>query len=162
MKIFGAMAAAAAVALFAGCGPQASEADVKKSAQALTSDGTVEKASKETGSEGKLEWQVILAMNGGGKVEAVYSPDSGELLELESETGPFEYELTVSNGFIPYSQAKTKALATKSGAVEAWEFESEKNQWEFYVRDANQQLWEIKLKATDGTVTSTEAKAARD
>lgn len=146
----------------AACGAGPSEQEVRTKAAALTTDGEISSSKKQVGGEGEEEWQVMLAMKGGGEVEAVYSPETGELVELKSEQGPFDYELAPGNGFIAYSAAKAKALQTKAGAVEAWEFESGKNQWEFYVRDANQQLWEIKMKATDGTVTSTEAKAARD
>ena len=102
----------------------------------------------------------------GGNVDGTggdQSPAQQVVEEIKGTEKPFDYELPApAAGQLPYAQAKAKALALKTGAVEQWEVKPPENQYEFYVRDANERLWEIKLTADKGETKSVEEKAVAD
>lgn len=108
-------------------------------------------------------WSIVVKPTGGGEVVVEFERVDGRLAEMKAEKGPFEYELPAPHaGFLPYKEARAKALATKAGAVEVWEVDVAKTQWEFYVRDANARLWEVKMNASTGAITEVEEKDRPD
>jgi uncharacterized membrane protein YkoI len=137
------------------------EAKAKQTAGTIV-PGTIGATSKiDEGEEHR--WVVAVQTAGGGSVDVELSRATGALEELKSEKGPFEYEIAAPiSGYLSYSAAKAKALATKAGKVEVWELDVGKTQWEFYVRDSNEHLFEIKMSADKGVITTVEEKAKPD
>jgi uncharacterized membrane protein YkoI len=104
---------------------------------------------------------VVMQMTNGGAI-SVELEGSGEVEEVFSKMGPFDYELTFPE-VLPYSQARTMAMTHKAGALEAWECAFEKNIWEFYVRaSSDEKLWEIKLDAKTGALVELEQQDVID
>ncbi|MBK7861613.1 MAG: PepSY domain-containing protein [Archangiaceae bacterium] len=150
-----------ALALVA-CGPaDLPQAEAKTKAQALVgAAGTV--GSVERVRDAKIDaWKAVAAMSGGGQLELFLSPTTGDVLVLESEKGPFDYDLTVA-GYISFARARSLAFEQQVGAIEFWELNVDEKLYEFYVRASDQKLWEIKLSPTDGKLLSKEEKAMRD
>lgn len=109
-------------------------------------------------------WVVAMKMPNGAIVNAEIERASGVLAEIAGEAGPFDYEIPApAAGFLTYGQAKEKALAAKVGAVEVWEVKPPETQYEFYVREtATSRLFEIKMDAKTGAVTTLEEKDKPD
>jgi hypothetical protein len=157
------------VALAVGCGGSAetskefSADDAKARAIALLPGSTVVGVERETPVDEPALIIVKLKMANGAAVDAEYVAADGSLFELKSEAAPFDgYEITPRAGVLRYSQARSKALETKPGTLEVWEFQAVKSVWEFYVRDNTMKLWEIKMAAVDGKVTSVVEKVQPD
>lgn len=155
------MAAGTAVLLVACGGGEITEAAARTKAQEIVSEGKPVAAERETTGTEDV-WKVSMSMPGGGELVVELEAEDGELEEIEAEKGPWDYDVAPRPDVIKYSVARSKALETRTGTIEAWEFKNESNIWEFYIRTADQLLFEIKMNATDGAVTSTEEKAARD
>jgi uncharacterized membrane protein YkoI len=139
-----------------------SGADDAKARATAVVPGTVQSAEQKE-DEGNQVWLVKVKVQNGAVIE-VYLLASGDLQELKDFVGPFDYEHTPVAGQLKYTEARAKAFALKQGAVVAWEFTREaanEFQYEFYVRDAEEKLWEIKLTGT-GETKSIEEKAAVD
>ncbi len=154
-------------AVLVGCSTKAdapselSETDAKQRAVSFVPGvaGGVERI--ETADEHR--WAVTVTMTGGAEAVVELERADGHLAEISAEKGPFEYDFAAPGaGIATYAKARSVALATKQGQVEAWEINLLKNVWEFYVRTADNQLWEIKLNAQTAAVISTEEKAQRD
>lgn len=138
-----------------------SESDAKQKALAYVpgTAGAVERV--ETAEEHR--WAVTVSMAGGAEAVVELERADGRLDEIAAEKGPFDYDLPAAGpGLATYAKARSAALATKPGQIEAWELNLVKNIWEIYVRNADSQLWEIKMNAATLVVTSTEEKAQRD
>jgi uncharacterized membrane protein YkoI len=163
---------AVSVLAFVGCsssdnesvrqeGAEISEADAKQKAVSYVpgTAGAVEKI--ETTDEHR--WGVTVTLSGGQDVVVELERSGGLLDEIKSEKAPFEYELPVAGpGITPYSKARSTALTTKTGQIEAWELNMGQNKWEFYVRESPDALWEIVADAQTGEIKSTAKKASRD
>jgi uncharacterized membrane protein YkoI len=126
----------------------------------------------ERSKEGTLDvWEVHVAMGNGATLEVKLDLEDGDVVVVEDRIGPFDYpDFTPSAGVLAYDAILALAKDEVSGDVEAWEFKREGGEeadevefeYEFYIRDAESQLWEIKFDATDGAATSLEAKDAVD
>jgi uncharacterized membrane protein YkoI len=120
--------------------------------------------------EGDTEvWEVHVAMTNGATLEVKVGLDDGEIVVVEDKVGPFDYaDFTPVQGVLAYQAILAKAQDEVTGDVIAWEFKRELEdgevgfEYEFYIRDAEQQLWEIKFDATDGMATSIAAKEEID
>lgn len=149
-----------------GCGGDALSADEAKQTAASLVGGEAAKA-EEADFDGIAAWEVEVAMKNGAELEVLVGQQSGDLLEIEDKSGPFSYSLAPLSGHKTYAEAKQIAFDSASGKVEAWEIKRMEQQarryrYEFYVRDADKQLWEVKFWANDGTPISKELKSAVD
>jgi hypothetical protein len=157
------------LSLTASCGSsedsnkEVSADEAKAKATALVPGASVLGVERETPADEPVLLVVKLKLSNGAIIDAEYVAKDGSLFELKSETAPFDgYDITPHAGVLAYSKAKSKALETKAGTVEVWEFAATKTQWEFYVRDSATHLWEIKMAAADGSVTSVQEKVKPD
>lgn len=108
-------------------------------------------------------WAVDITLSNGAVVTVEIARSSGEIEEIKGEKGPFDYEIAPPKpGLMTFSQAKQKAFGAKMGAVEVWEVKPPTNLYEIYVRDTDEHLWEIKMTADKGDVTSVLEKTAAD
>lgn len=108
-------------------------------------------------------FDVRVRLAGGQEVKVVLFRVGGALDEIEAEEGPFDYDLPAPmSGMMTLARARAKAIETKAGNVEVWEFHAEKKEYEFYVRDPSTQLWEIKMAGDSGAVTTVEKKDKPD
>lgn len=164
--IIGAAAMMAAI----GCGSSSSssspseidEGAAKQKATALLSGGTPTTVTKIDEAD-EHRWAVEVKMPNGAPIVVELDRKDGDVMELVGEKGPFDYDFAGPEaGYMKFSDAKTKAFAQKQGAVEVWEIDLEKTQYEFYVRDADTKLWEIKLDAKTGEKRSIEQKDKPD
>lgn len=135
--------------------------EAKTKALAILTDGKVESAERNAAGD-HAHIEVMVRMPKGGLVEVVLVAATGALDMIESKAGPFDYEIAPKSGVLKYTEARAKAVEQKKGEVEVWEYSEEENQWEFYLRDVDMRLWEVKMKATDGTITAVEEKAKPD
>ncbi len=117
--------------------------------------GTIASVSKLDEAE-EHRWAASVKLANGAELNVEIERATGVLAEIEGEKGPFDYDLPApANGYLTYAQARTKALAAKAGDIELWEVKTDKVQYEFYVREpSTTRLYEIKLDATNGTVTT--------
>jgi len=108
-------------------------------------------------------WVVAVKHASGAVIEVEIERASGAVVEIASEGPGFDYELPAfAPKFLTYTQAKAKALEAKPGAVEKWEAKLADAEWEFYVRDADTKLWELKMTAETGAVTTVVQKDKPD
>lgn len=153
----------ALLACDAGDDAGVSEADASRTAESAVGGdaGEVERSV-----EGDTEvWEVHVAMDNGATLEVKVGLEDGEIVVVEDKVGPFDYaDFTPVQGVLAYNAVLAKAQEEVTGDVIAWEFKRELEdgavafEYEFYIRDAEQQLWEIKFDATDGKATSIAAK----
>ena len=103
-------------------------------------------------------WLVDLAMSNGGAIEAKVHADEGRLLELEAFEGPYDYMFTPVDGVLSFTEMKSSALDEIDGDVVAWKFFEREAElyFEFYIRDANGDLYEVIFDAVDGAPTDIE------
>jgi len=138
-----------------------SESDARQKAVALV-PGTAA-AVERIDTPDEHRWAVTVSMASGAEAVVELERADGRLDEIKSEKGPFDYELPPPGpGIATYAKARSTALATKQGQVEAWEVNLIGNVWELYVRTADKQLWEIKMNAQTAALGSAEEKAQRD
>lgn len=157
-----------AAALLSACGSSSSssseidEASAKQKAAALLAGGTPGDVHR-IDAEDEHRWAVDVKMANGAGVVVELDRASGDVMELTGDEAPFDYDFAgPAPGYLRFSDAKTKTLAAKQGAVEVWEVDLEKTQYEFYVRDAEAKLWEVKLDARSGETRGIEQKDRPD
>jgi uncharacterized membrane protein YkoI len=135
-------------------------------AEEILGDGVASEAERED-LDGQPIWEVHVAMPNGADVEVKLHAESEDLLVIEDKTGPFDYaDFTPVEGLLSYEVVRDLAYDEVPGAVEAWEFEREsadpadeaEYEYEFYVRNDEGELWEIKFHADDGEATHIELK----
>jgi uncharacterized membrane protein YkoI len=126
--------------------------------------GTVAEPTKlDEGEEHRWVVEVTLANANGAVARVEITRTTGVLEEIKSVNGPFDYDLAAPGaGLMTFAQAKAKALASKAGKIEEWEVKPPANQYELYVRDANEHLWEIKMTADKGDIQSVIEKPKAD
>ena len=156
--------------LVTGCGDDgqskqlASDAEARSAAEAIVGGDATDHAHliEEDGWE---LWEVEVALSNGAELEVLLFADDGALFEVKDVEGPFDYdELDPLPGQLSYAQARDVAFDEVDGEQVAWEvkFDDGRYFYEFYVRDLDTQLWEIKLWADDGEVFVVEAKQEID
>lgn len=135
-------------------------------AEEILGDGEASEAERET-LDGQPIWEVHVTMPNGADVEVKLHAESEDLLVIEDKTGPFDYaDFTPVEGLLSYADVRGLAFAEVPGEVEAWELEREsadpgdeaEYEYEFYVRNAEGELWEIKFHADDGEASHIELK----
>ncbi len=115
--------------------------------------------------DGISAWKVEIKVTGGAVLEIYFEQDTGTLMEIEDKEGPFNYTLPRFRAeWLSHSEGFAKAMEQKTGALVAWNLEREDGnyRYEFYVHDAAEQLWEVKLLATTGELLAVDAKTAVD
>jgi uncharacterized membrane protein YkoI len=118
--------------------------------------GTVTETESDT-ERGLAVWEVKVRTASGGLVEIKIVAENGAVLELEGETGPFDYEVTPGAPLVNLSTARAAATAAQAGTLKQWELElEEQNRWEyeFYIVAADATVYEIEVNAETGAVTS--------
>jgi uncharacterized membrane protein YkoI len=157
------LAAFLAFALACGGAALATADDAKAKATSIV-PGTAVAAEKEQPASGPALWVVQVKIASGAVVTVELETTTGNLVEVKDRAGPFGYELQPVKAAMKLSEATQKALAAKAGKVVAWELKAAGAGWEyeFYVRDENDRLWEIKMTGDKGAITSVVEKAAID
>ena len=124
-------------------------------AQALIS-GTITESESEI-EDGVLAWKIDITTDQGAEVEIYYRQDNGELLRIDGENGPYDYNINPGSGLIDFSQAKTIAMGAVSGTLIEWQLKIEDkfdNIWVYSMEfDGNQ----VYINATDGSVLEVES-----
>lgn len=145
--------------------PKSAEISVDEAKQKAVAmvPGTVTEAMPHDEDGDVHHWVVHVKVANGALVIVELDRNDGSLDQIKGEQGPFDYDFPAPvAGYLTFGQAKTKALAINAGTVEVWELDVAKSQYEFYVRDANTRLWEIKLVADKGDLKSVEEKDRPD
>jgi uncharacterized membrane protein YkoI len=149
-----------ALAAVAGCSSddapsEIDEAQARAKASQVVPGGTVGAVTKLDVAD-EHRWVASVTLANGAAVDVEIERASGIVAEIKGEKGPFDYEIPApAAGFLTYGQAKSKALAAKVGTVEVWEVKPPETMYEFYVREAaSSRLFEIKMDATSGNVTT--------
>lgn len=142
--------------------PEITEAEARSKASVAAPNATVGTVSKiDEGAERR--WKLEVVMPNGAPLTVELERSNGDVAEIAGSTAPFDYELPApAPGLLTYAEAKAKALAAKSGGVELWEVQPAKHLYEFYVRESGGTLWEIKMEATKGDITTVEEKSKPD
>ena len=95
-------------------------------------DGEVIEKELET-EEGVDSWEVKIEDTNGSVVKFYWAVSNEALVKMESEKGPFDYEIVPGMGLINYSAAKTFAIAAvKNNAIVGWKLQKEDsfiNKW---------------------------------
>jgi uncharacterized membrane protein YkoI len=164
--VFKKIALASLLSLAMACGSAGlgSAEDAKAKATSLV-PGQALGAQKEQPPTGPALWVVQVKLASGAVVTVELDSTTGALVEVKDHVGPFGYELQPVKEALKLSEATQKALAEKPmSTVIAWEIKADGAGWEyeFYVRDVNERLWEIKMTGDKGVVKSVVEKAAID
>lgn len=146
-----------------GGGGGLEDADAAKSAAEALVGGTAGEA-EAVAEDGHDLWEVPVTMSNGAVLEVLLFVDDGALFEIKDEAGPFDYALDPLPGQLTYAEALDVAMGEVQGEQVAWEVKYDDGPYfyEFYVREAGEQLWEIKLWAESGEVFVVEGKEAVD
>ena len=75
--------------------------------------------------EGEFEagvWEIYVRTEAGSKVEMEFDAESGDLLTVEGEQPPFDYEVNPGDDFILFSEAREVLFENFDGEILAWEF----------------------------------------
>lgn len=113
---------------------------------------------------GLMVWDIEVKMPGGGVLEAVIIPEILEILELEGQSGPFNYTIDPGGEFISLAAAIEIALSVQHGEIERWELELEEDdQWEYeiHVTDGEGD-WEMEINAFTGDFLEQNEKDEED
>ena len=118
--------------------------------------GTVVQTQSDT-ERGLVVWEVKVRTASGGLVETKIVSATGAVLEIEGDTGPFDYEVTPGSPLVPLSVARAAALAAQAGTLKQWQLEMEESnlwEYEFYIIAADATVFEVEVNATTGVVLS--------
>ena len=142
----------------AACGddpalPAASDAQAAAAERTAGTPGDAERVTE----NGQDLWSVSVAMDNGATLDVRLFVDSGDLFSIKDEAGPFDYALDPLPGQLTYAKAREVASGVVSGDQVVWlvKWSDGPYFYEFYVEDADSQLWEIKLWAEGGEVFET-------
>lgn len=118
--------------------------------------GSVTKVEADT-ERGLAVWEVKVRTASGGLVELKIVQENGAVLEMEGETGPFDYDVTPGAPLVSLAAARAAAEAAQPGTLKQWELELEENnrwEYEFYIVTAGATVYEVEVDAEAGTVIS--------
>lgn len=100
--------------------------------------------------------EVKVRTAGGAIVEIECVAETGELLEIEGESPPFDYEVTPGNGLILFSEARGIALNGRNASIREWELEREENdtRWMyiFELKEEGGVEIEVRIDAVSGEI----------
>lgn len=121
-------------------------ADVLNKATAIVA-GDVIKAEKEMGF-----WEIYILTEAGSVVEVELKAETLDLVSIEGEEPPYEYEVNPGGDFITFSMAKAIVTELADGEIHSWEFEM--NDTEIWVYEFkmifNQDDFKITIDAVTG------------
>ena len=118
--------------------------------------GTVTESESEI-EDGVAAWKVEITTQQGAEVEVYCRQDNDELLRIDGESGPFDYNIVPGNGLIDFNQAKAIAAGETAEDLENWQLRPEdkyNNQW-VYTLDFDDT--KVYINAVDGTVLDVES-----
>lgn len=125
------------------------------SALSMTS-GTIVNNELNTSTGGDY-YEVDVQTSGGAIVEFEFYVADGSLKEIEGTMAPFDYEVNVGMGLIPFSQARNIALTERPFVLMEWSLEkdSSSNIWtyRFEIED-DSESYTVKINATNGQIIS--------
>ena len=101
------------------------------------------------------EWDVIIMTPVGSTLKVEFAQATGDLLEIEGEVAPFDYEVNPGMGLIPFSQARQIALAEASGEIQEWilKVDAITGIWTYRLKiDVNGQVEDLRIDAATGAV----------
>lgn len=109
---------------------------------------------KESEERGLAVYEIELLLASGGKLEVVVVKDVFEILEVEGQSGPFDYDIDPQGSFISLSEALLLATDSLGGEITRWELELEEdNKWEFEVHIASDAgKFEVEIDAFTGAI----------
>ncbi len=117
--------------------------------------GTVTESEPEI-EEGIAAWKVDIRTDQGAEVEIYCRQDNGNLLRIDGESGPFDYNINPSNGLIDFNEAKSIGVGVTSETLGKWQLRMEdkySNDWVYSLEYTSTKLF---IKATDGNVLDIE------
>lgn len=148
------------IAATAGCSDdddssmQAPESAVNKALSFIS--GTIIESEPEM-EEGVAAWKVEIRTPEGAEVEVYCRQDNGDLLRIDGDTGPFDYNIDPGNGLIDFSQAQMIAEAVAIGSLSEWRLRREdkyNNTWVYLLEYTSNKVY---VSADDGSVLDIES-----
>jgi len=113
--------------------------------------GTVREVEREL-EEGVSTWKIDIVDANGAEVEIYIRESDGSLFRIDGESGPFSYNLTPGNGLLSFTDARAKADAVSSGALEEWRLRKDDSYGNEWVYEFKYDDPEVIIRATDGKV----------
>ncbi len=114
-------------------------------------EGTVIKSEAEI-EDGIAAWKVEIRTSSGAEVEVYCRQDNLELMRIEGDSGPFDYNAVPGMGLIDFMEAKSIGDGQTTEDLLEWELEPEdkfNNQW---VYELEYMQVEVYVQASDGSV----------
>lgn len=103
----------------------------------------------------KAIWKILQATKQKGIIKYEVAGDELCLLRIESDEGPFEYELILNKKHVSFSSAKNKAESLTGQKILKWFYTKNKESWEYgfwlFTKSGKAQ---VKIDAESGEVIS--------
>ena len=104
-------------------------------------------------------WKLYIESESGAIVEFKILEDPLELIEMEGEIGPFDYDIDPGEAFISLREARDIALSLTDGELLAWEFEPEHSDGHVFmvyelIYTMDDEKFEILIHAETGEILS--------
>jgi len=119
----------------------------------LIVSGTVESSEVED-EDGIAAWKVDIRTANGAEVEVYCRQDNNELLRIDGESAPFDYNATPGNGLIDFNSAQSIGAGQTSETLVEWRLRQEDKFNNDWVYTLEYQQAEIYIDASDGSVLS--------
>lgn len=105
-------------------------------------------------------WEAKVRTAGGALVEVYFTQQSGQVLQVEGKTGPFDYAIDPGAGFVTLEAAVTAARAARAGELRQWELELDDDmRWEYEILLlAGGVLYGVDVDARTGAIRETKVK----
>ncbi|MEO9965229.1 MAG: PepSY domain-containing protein [Reichenbachiella sp.] len=99
-------------------------------------------------------YEIELLLASGGTLEVVIVKDIFEILEIEGQSGLFDYDIDPQGSFLALSEALLLAKDSLNGEIVRWELELEEdNRWEFEVHvETSLGKFEVEIDAFSGEI----------
>lgn len=103
---------------------------------------------------GLAVYEIELLLASGGKLQVLIVQDVFEILEIEGQSGPFDYDIDPEGSFVALSEAFDIAKTAQDGEVIRWELELEEdNRWEFEIHiETSEGKFEVEIDAFTGEI----------
>jgi uncharacterized membrane protein YkoI len=102
--------------------------------------------------EGVAAWKVEIRTAQGAEVEVYCRQDNNQLLRIDGESGPFDYNATPGNGLIDFSSAQSIGAGQTTETLIEWELEQEDKFNNAWVYSLEYLTAEIYIDASDGSI----------
>lgn len=104
-------------------------------------------------------WKMNVITEGRGSAVIEISAMEKTLLSIDSDEGPFDYDLIPARDFISFAQAKKKAEEYSGQKTLKWKFLKSKNNWEYnfwvFIKSGKAQ---IRIDAASGDIVTVKKK----